>query len=315
MDQHDTGRQRVFVTRRIVGDALARLERRFDVDVWPGDMPPSPEALRAGAAQADGLLCMLTDRIDGELLDVCPRLRVVSNYAVGTDNVDLAACAERGVPVGRTPDVLTDATADLTWALILAVTRCLPEAAAAVRDGGWRTFGPATWLGAGLGGRTLGIVGFGRIGQAVARRAEPFGMEVIHTSRSNGLPLEDVLARADVLSLHAPLTPETRGLIDARALERMKPGAYLINTARGPLVDQFALAKALRAGHLAGAGLDVTDPEPLPPTDPLLDAPNLLVLPHIGSATVEARSAMTELAVANLEAGLAGRPLPHPAVR
>jgi glyoxylate reductase len=292
----------------LIGPALERLAAAHEVDVWPGDLPPSPAELRERTRDADGLLCLLTERVDAGLLDACPRLRVVSNYAVGTDNVDLEACAARGIAVGRTPDVLTDATADLAWALILASVRRLPEAAAAVRAGEWRTFEATRWIGTTLAGKTLGIVGFGRIGRAVARRAEGFGMDVVH-----GVPLDDLLARADVVTLHCPLTPETRGLIDAHALARMKPTAHLVNTARGPIVDHGALAAALQQGTIAGAALDVTDPEPMPADHPLLGAPNLLVVPHIGSATVEARSAMTEIAVANLEAGLAGRPLPHPA--
>jgi glyoxylate reductase len=300
--------KRIFVGRRLIGPALERLAAAHEVDVWPGDLPPSPAELRERTRDADGLLCLLTERVDAGLLDACPRLRVVSNYAVGTDNVDLEACAARGIAVGRTPDVLTDATADLAWALILASVRRLPEAAAAVRAGEWRTFEATRWIGTTLAGKTLGIVGFGRIGRAVARRAEGFGMDVVH-----GVPLDDLLARADVVTLHCPLTPETRGLIDAHALARMKPTAHLVNTARGPIVDHGALAAALQEGTIAGAALDVTDPEPLPADHPLLGAPNLLVVPHIGSATVEARSAMTEIAVANLEAGLAGRPLPHPA--
>jgi glyoxylate reductase len=302
---------RVFVTRRLTGEALDRLAATHDVDVWPGDLPPAPEELRARAADAEGLLCLLTDRVDGALLDACPRLRVVSNYAVGTDNVDLEACAARGIPVGRTPDVLTDATAELAWALILALARRLPEAAAAVRAGEWRTWEPARWLGTGLAGRTLGIVGFGRIGRAVAQRAGPFGMEIAVAGRGDD-PLE-AIAAADVLTLHAPLTSDTRHLLDAAAFARMKPGALLVNTARGGLVDQEALAAALHAGRIGGAALDVTDPEPLPVDHPLLGAPNLLVVPHIGSATLEARTAMTARAVANLEAGLSGRRLPFPA--
>ena len=302
---------RVLVTRRLVGDALDRLCAAHEVEVWPEAMPPSPEVLRERLADADGLLCLLTERVDAALLDAAPRLKVVANYAVGTDNVDLDACRERGIAVGRTPDVLTDATADLTWALILATARRIPEAAAAVRAGEWRTFEAARWLGVGLAGRTLGVIGYGRIGRAVARRAEGFGMEVLPARRDDD-PLE-VNARSDVITLHAPLTDETRGLVGHEALARVKPGALLVNTSRGGLVDPEALAAALHDGRLAGAALDVTDPEPLPADHPLLDAPNLLVVPHIGSATVEARSAMTERAVANLEAGLAGEPLPFPA--
>ncbi len=299
---------RVFVTRRLEGDALAALD---DVEVWDGPLPPAPEELRERAAGAEGLLSLLTDRVDVALLDACPQLRVVANYAVGTDNIDLAACAERGIAVGRTPDVLTDATADLTLALLLAVARRLPEAAAAVHAGEWRTWEPRGWLGAGLAGRRLLVVGAGRIGRAVGARAAAFGMEVAYVGRDDDL--HAALAEADVVSLHAPLTDATRGLMDADALAALPEGALLINTARGGLVDQTALAEALASGHLAGAGLDVTDPEPLPPDDPLLRAPNLLVLPHVGSATVEARTAMTRICVENLQAGLAGRPLPHPA--
>ncbi|MEA2168187.1 MAG: glyoxylate reductase, partial [Solirubrobacteraceae bacterium] len=282
----------VFVSRRLVGDALDQLAAAHDVTVWEGDAPPPPEDLRARAAGAEGLLCLLTDRVDAALLDACPRLRVIANYAVGTDNIDLELCAARGIAVGRTPDVLTDATADLAWALLLAVARRLPEAAAAVRagdtapggsgagvsPGAWRTWEPRGWLGVGLAGRRLLVVGPGRIGGAVARRAEGFGMRVALAGRDDDL--HAALAAADVVSLHAPLTGSTRHLLDAPAFAAMKPGALLVNTARGGLVDQVALADALRSGHLAGAGLDVTDPEPLPPDDPLLQAPNLLVLPH-----------------------------------
>ena len=302
---------RVFVTRELIGEALGDLAAGHEVDVWPGALPPSPAELRERTRAADGLLCLLTDRIDGQLLDACPRLRVVANYAVGTDNVDLAGCARRGIAVGRTPDVLTGATADLTWALILAVARRLPEAAAAVGEGRWRTWEPARWLGAGLDGRALLVVGPGRIGRAVGRRGEAFGMRVAYAGRRDDL--HALLAAADVVSLHVPLTDATRGLIGADALGAMRPGAILVNTARGALVDQRALARALREAHLAGAGLDVTDPEPLPADDPLLGAPNLLVLPHVGSATVQARAAMTRLCVENLLAGLAGAPLPYPA--
>jgi glyoxylate reductase len=302
---------RVLVTRQLVGPALDRLRAAHEVDVWPGTLPPSPAVLRGQVTAVDGLLCLLTERVDEELLDAAPRLKVIANYAVGTDNIDLEACRARGIAVGRTPDVLTDATADLTWALILAAARRLEEAAAAVRAGEWHTFEPARWLGVELAGKTLGVIGFGRIGQAVARRAGGFGMDVLPARRDDD-PLE-VIARSDVITLHAPLTDATRGLIGPQALARAKPGAILVNTARGGLVDPEALAVALRDGRLAAAALDVTDPEPLPADHPLLDVPNLLVVPHIGSATVEARSAMTARAVANLEAGLAGEPLPFSA--
>jgi glyoxylate reductase len=301
---------RVFVTRVLAGDALERLAARHEVEVWPGPLPPPPEELRARAARSDGLLTLLTDRVDAALLDAAaPRLRVVANYAVGSDNVDLDAAARHGVPVGVTPDVLTDATADLALALLLAAARELPAAAQAVRDGAWRTWEPRGWLGLELRGAHLLVVGPGRIGRAVADRARAFGMRVTLGGRDDPLA---ALEQADVVSLHAPLTPATRHLVDAAALARMKPGALLVNTARGPLVDTGALVAALHEGRVRAA-LDVTDPEPLPPGHPLAGAPNALVVPHIGSATHAARARMTELAVENLEAGLAGRPLPHPA--
>jgi glyoxylate reductase len=303
---------RVFVTRALPFEALDRLRAEHEVDEWPGDMPPAPDDLRAGVASAEGLLSLVTDRVDASVLAAAPRLRAIANMAVGTDNIDLGAAAARGIPVGNTPDVLTDATADLAFALLLALARRIVPGAATVREGEWRTWEPAGDLGADLAGATLGIVGWGRIGQAVARRAEGFGMEVVHSSRSSGVPLDELLASADFVSLHTPLTPETRGLIDAAALKRMKPTALLINTARGGVVDQGALRAALIAGEIAGAALDVTEPEPLPADDPLLDAPNLLVVPHVGSATVRTRGKMAAMAVDNLLAALAGRPMPHP---
>jgi glyoxylate reductase len=301
---------RVLVTRRLPGPALQRLEAEHEVDVWPEPLPPPPDVLRARAAGAEGLLALITDRIDADLIEDCPDLRVISNYAVGSDNVDVGAAAARGIPVGITPDVLTDATADLAFACLLAAARRLPEAMAAVREGEWKTWGPEWLLGYDVHGATLGIVGFGRIGRAVARRAEGFDMEVLHTG---AVPLAELLERADAVSLHVPLTPDTRHLIDDEALARMKPTAVLVNTARGGVVDQEALARALHEGGIAGAALDVTDPEPLPADHPLLDAPNLLVLPHIGSATHRTRERMADIAVDNLLAGLAGEPLPHPA--
>jgi phosphoglycerate dehydrogenase-like enzyme len=239
-------------------------------------------------------------------------LRAISNYAVGYDNIDVAAASARGIGVGHTPDVLTEATADLTFALLMAAARRLPDAIDAARAGDWLTWEPGRFLGADVFGATLGIVGLGRIGQAVARRAEGFGMEVLSSGpRTGTTPLATLLGRADFVSIHCPLTEATRGLIGATALELMQPTAILINTARGPIVDQTALGEALRNGTIAGAALDVTDPEPLPPDDPLWRAPNLLIVPHIGSATRSARERMTEIAVDNLLAGLAGEPMPH----
>ena len=304
------GMARVFVTRQLPGPALDRLGSIHEVDVWPDRLPPSAEEFAARAAEAEGLLTLLTEKVDAALLERCPRLRAIANYAVGYDNIDLAATAARGIPVGNTPDVLTDATADLTFALLLAAARKLPEAIAAVRDGDWLTWEPGQYLGAAVFGATLGIVGFGRIGRAVARRASGFDITVVHTG-TGGDSLETLLERSDFVSLHCPLTPETYHLIDEAALARMKPTAILINTARGPIVDQSALRDALIAGEIAGAALDVTDPEPLAADDPLFDAPNLIVAPHIGSATRDAREQMAELAVDNLLAALDGRPMPH----
>jgi glyoxylate reductase len=302
----------VFVTRAVTGDDLDRLTAAgHDVDVWDGNLPPHSTELRDRAAGANGLLTMLTERVDAALLDAAPELAVVANYAVGTDNIDLALARERGVAVGVTPGVLTDATADLAFALLLAAARRLPAAAAAVRDGRWRTWEPQGWLGADVHGATLAIVGPGRIGEAVARRARGFDMRVIEVGRNDDL--HQALQQADFVSLHAPLTPQTHHLIDDAALHAIKPGAIIVNTGRGGLIDQEALRRALQDGRLAGAALDVTDPEPLPSDDPLLDAPNLLVVPHIGSATHTARRRMTAMAVDNLLAGLDGRPLPHPA--
>jgi glyoxylate reductase len=299
----------VFVTRRLPGNALERLSAEHDVEVWPGDMPPPREDLLAGVADAEGLLSLLTDRVDAELLEAAPKLRAVANFAIGFDNIDLEATAARGVQVGNTPDVLTDATADLAWALMLAVARKVAEARQDALDGKWRTWEPQGWIGADVHGATLAVVGAGRIGQAVAKRASGFEMDIVMVDL--GDDLHAALERADFVSLHTPLTPETRHLIDADALARMKPTAILVNTARGPIVDQDALAEALREGRLAGAGLDVTDPEPLPPDHPLYGTPNLLIVPHIGSATTTARAAMADRAVDNLLAALDGKEMPY----
>jgi glyoxylate reductase len=302
---------RVFVTRRLPGDALDRLTAEHDVEVWPERLPPPRAELLRRVPELEGLLSLLTDPVDAELIEAAPRLRAISNYAVGVDNVDVEAATARGIPVGNTPDVLTESTADVALALMLGIARRLTEGQEFVRAGEWVTWEPGLMLGHDLHGATVGIVGYGRIGQAVGRRLEGFGCELLTTSRSGGVTLDELLERSDFVTLHCPLTPQTRGLIGAEALRRMKPTAYLVNTARGPVVDTDALASALRAGELAGAALDVTDPEPLPGDHPLLDAPNLLVVPHIGSATHGTRGRMADIAVDNLLAGLAGEPMPH----
>lgn len=278
-----------------------------------------PAGWRAALADAEALLCLLTDRIDVDLLDRAPRLRVIANAVVGYEHVDVAACRARGITVTNTPDVLTDATADLTLALLLATLRGVPSSEASLRRGEFHGWGFWDYLGADPGGRTLGIYGMGRIGQAVARRAAPFGMHVIYHSRrrlsaedeaalgAEWVDFDGLIDRSDVLSLHAPLTPQTRHVISAEVLRRMRPGAFLINTARGALVDEAALVDALRNDHLAGAGLDVYEREPaLAPG--LLDLPNVVLLPHVGSATRETRTRMAMLAARNAHAVLTGHP-------
>jgi len=314
-------RPRIYVTRQIPAAGLDLLRAEGEVQVWPSSLPVPRETLLEAVAEAEGLLTLLSDPIDAALLAAAPRLRVISQYAVGYDNIDVAAATARRIPVGNTPDVLTDATADFAFALLMAAARRLPEGSANVRQGEWHTWGPQTLLGQDVWGATLGVIGLGRIGQAMARRGKGFAMRVLFTDprcKAEGaalgaecVPLETLLAEADFVSLHCPLTPETRGLIGARELRRMRPTAILINTARGAVVQQEALLQALREGWIAGAALDVTDPEPLPPTHPLVGLPNCLITPHIASASVTARTRMAVLAAENLLAGLRGERLPH----
>ena len=258
----------------------------------------------------DALLCLLTDRIDAEFLERAPQLQIVANMAVGTDNVDLAAARARGIAVSNTPDVLTDATADLAFALLLAAARRLPWADRFVRGGGFTGWRPDLGLGLDVTGRTLGIVGYGRIGRAVAERARGFRMEVLWHGRSGGTPLDALLAQSDFVSLHAPLTRETRHLIGERELRLMRKHAVLVNTARGPLVDEAALVRALREGRIAGAGLDVFEREPAL-TPGLAELPQVVLAPHVGSATPATRDRMAQIAAENVIAALSGRPIPN----
>ncbi len=313
---------KVYLTRRIPQTGLRLLEEACEVRLWDEPLPVPREVLLREVVEAEGLLTLLSDRIDAEVLAAAPRLRVISQYAVGYDNIDLAAATARGIPVGNTPDVLTEATADLAFALLMAVARRLVEGVDQVRQGQWRTWGPEILLGQEVWGATLGIIGLGRIGQAMARRGRGFAMRVLYADPRRKpeveaalgvehCSLDELLAQVDYLSLHCPLTPETRGLIGAAELRRMKPTAILINTARGAVIQQEALLQALREGWIAGAGLDVTDPEPLPPDHPLVALPNCVITPHIASASVRARTEMAIIAARNLLAGLQGDPLPH----
>jgi lactate dehydrogenase-like 2-hydroxyacid dehydrogenase len=316
---------RVFVARIIPAEGLDAVRAGCEADVWEDDLPPPRDELLRRVAGCEGVLTLLTDRVDDEFLDAAgPGLRVVSNYAVGFDNIDVAACARRGVAVGNTPGVLTETTADLAWALLMAAARRLPEGDRYVRDGRWKTWGPLLLLGPDVHGATIGIVGFGRIGQAVARRAQGFGMEILYHDvqpvpdevtmplSATYLPLEALLPRSDFVSLHVNLSEQTRHLMNATTLTLMKPTAILVNTSRGPVVDQHALADALHDGTIAAAALDVTDPEPISMDDPLVGLDNCLIVPHIASASRATRGRMAAMAAANLLAGVRGDPLPTP---
>ncbi len=305
---------RVFATRRFPDRVRVELERSFDLDLHDSEWPAEREELLRRVAGKDGLMLMLTDRVDDELLEATgPQLRVVANYAVGIDNIDLEACRRRGVVVSNTPDVLTEATAELTVALILALLRRVAEGDRLIRRGERWIWAPNLMLGRGLASLALGLVGYGRIGRAVGRLAEAHGMRVVHTSRSSGLPLDELLATADVVSLHLPLSEETRHLIDEAALARMKPTAVLVNTSRGPIVDEEALVAALTEGTIAGAALDVFEHEPEVHAG-LLGLENVVLVPHLGSATHETREAMGMLCVEALRAVLLEDRVPANAV-
>jgi glyoxylate reductase len=317
-----TMKPRVYVTRHLPDGALQELLEACEVEIWDRDSPPPYEVIAEKIKDKEGLLCLLTDRIDAVLMDAAPGLKVISQCAVGYDNVDIGAAAARGIPVGNTPGVLTDATADFAFTLLMAAARRVGEAVDYVREGRWQTWGLTLLLGQDIYGATLGVVGLGRIGKALARRASGFAMNVLYYDAMRqpeaeaelGVeyrPLEDLLQASDYVSLHVNLTEETRGLMDEGAFALMKPTAILINTSRGPIVDAEALYDALKGGQIAYAALDVTDPEPLPADHKLLTLPNLIVVPHIASATVTSRNLMATRAVRNLIAGLRGEELPY----
>ncbi len=313
--------KKVFVTHELPGEVIHQLSGLCDVNVWlgPGLLPAS--GLREELSDCDGVVCLLTDRIDRELVESLPGLRFVSSMSVGVDHIDVQALTDRGIPLGHTPGVLVETTADTAFALLLAAARRVSEADRFVRQGEWRRenrWSPDFFTGKDVGGATLGLVGLGEIGQAVARRAQAFGMRVIAWNRTpKAVPgvrlqsLESVLVESDFLSVHLALAPETQGLLNTSRIAAMKPGAVLINTARGGIVDEQALAEALSSGRLYAAGIDVFAEEPVPVDNPLLSLPNVVLTPHIGSATARTRARMADIAAANAIAALRGEPMPH----
>jgi len=313
---------KVFVTRIIPDEGLNLILENCDAEVWQEETPPPKEIIIEKIKDCEGILTLLTDKIDAEIMDKAPKLRIISNYAVGYDNIDVKSATQRGIMVTNTPGVLTETTADLAFALILATARRIVEADKFTRSGKWKSWGPMLFLGRDVYGATLGIIGLGRIGQAVARRAKGFNMKVIYYSRKRKEEVErelgveyrelhSLLREADIVSIHTPLTEETYHLIGEKELSLMKPTAILINTARGAVVDQKALYKALKERRIFGAGLDVYEKEPIDADDPLLELDNVVLLPHIGSASVETRGRMARMAADNLLAGLRGEKPPN----
>ncbi len=313
---------KVFVTRIIPQVGLDRIKAHCDAEIWTDPLPPPYALIRQKVAQCDGLVALLTDKIDAPLLDAAPKLKVVSNYAVGFNNIDIAAATERGIAVGNTPGVLTDATADMAFCLLIAAARRVVEGHAYTLSGKWKTWEPLGHLGQDLAGRTLGVLGMGRIGYALAKRCRGgWDMKVLYhdvhrneaaekTLGATLVDLDTLLRESDFVSVHTDLNEQTRGLFNAERFKKMKRTAVLVNTARGPIVDQKALYEALKSGTIFAAGLDVTDPEPPAFDDPLLKLRNIVVAPHIASATVNTRNAMAEICANNLIAGLTGEKLP-----
>ena len=312
---------KVFVTRVIAERGLNIIKDFCETEIWPDELPPSHAVLLEKVRGMDGLVCMLTDHINEEVMEAGKQLKVISNHAVGFDNIDVSAATVRRIPVGNTPDILTDATADFAFALMMAAGRRLMEGEHYVRDGKWKTWSPSLLLGVDFKGATLGLIGFGRIGKAMARRAAGFEMRVLFYDPMETKPdsdikaaqvdLETLLEESDFISLHTPLTPDTHHLIDAAALAKMKPNAVLVNTARGPVVDLEALYQTLKEHRIFAAGLDVTEPEPLPKDHPLLTLEIVLVMPHIASGSKTTRDKMSWIAAQNLIAGLKGQRLPN----
>jgi glyoxylate reductase len=312
---------KVYVTRMVPEVGLEKVREACEAEVWEGALPVPREVLLEKVSEVEGLYCLLTDRVDDAVLDAAPNLKVVSNYAVGYNNIDVDACTARGIPVGNTPGVLTDTTADFAFTLLTSAARRVVEGVHYVAEGKWKTWGPKLLLGQDIHGATLGIVGFGRIGQAMAKRASGFDMHVIYHDpyveaspegiEAEPVDLETLLATSDFVSVHVPLTDDTHHLLGDAELAQMKPSAVLINTARGPVVDPDALFKALKEEQLAAAALDVTEPEPIPADHPLLTLPNCIVTPHIASGSIGTRGKMATIAADNLLAGLRGERLPH----
>jgi glyoxylate reductase len=316
-------RPKVYVTRLLPKPAMDRITSYCDAQTWNGELPPPRDVILQNVPELDGLVSLLTDRIDAEVMDRAPRLKVISNYAVGFDNIDVDAATKRGIIVANTPGVLTETTADFAFALMMAAARRIVEGDKVVRAGKWMTWGPMILLGQDLHGTTLGIVGLGRIGAAVARRAKGFGMkiqyyDVIRNQQAEqelGIQyadLDKVLAESDFVTLHTNLTPQTHHLISANQFEKMRRNCILVNTSRGPIVDNMALYEALRDGKIAYAALDVTEPEPIPKDHPLLTLDNVIIAPHIASASVATRTKMALMAADNLIAGLKGEMPPNP---
>jgi glyoxylate reductase len=314
---------KVFVTRRIPEPGLDLVRQVAEVEVWPDPLPPAYEMLLQKASGLDALLCLLTDQIDARLMDALgPQVKVISQMAVGFDNIDISAATAHGIPIGNTPGVLTDTTADFAWALLMAAARHVVDGDKFTRAGQWKTWGPIDFLGPDVTGATLGIVGFGRIGQGMAKRAQGFDMHILYFDTQRYLEAEEkygaryvdlntLLRESDFVSLHTVLSQDTYHLMDDERLKAMKPGGILINTSRGPVVDPAALYRALSSGAIAYAALDVTEPEPIKPDDPLLTLENIIIAPHIASASFQTRNKMATMAAANLIAGLQGERLPN----